>query len=131
MPREGCAIKIELPNALLGERARDFRVPPVISTKPPSKLTKLTNRFAHILTVLPFIPFCIGLAAEPHVVVESNGYAVRTRHAQDVIYDFSDGLRPAKRARQKKTALIANLIRVSSFLCFHSLIFRGRFTVAE
>jgi hypothetical protein len=51
-----------------------------------------------ILSVLPFIPFCVGLAAEPHVVMKSNRYAMRTRHAQDVINDLADGLSPAKRA---------------------------------
>lgn len=66
-----------------------------------------------ILSVQPFIPFRIGSAPESHMVVESNRYALRTGHAQDVIYDFADGLRPAKRAWQKKT-LIGS---------FHSLIF--------
>ena len=65
-----------------------------------------------ILSALPFIPFCVGLAAEPHVVMEPNRHAVRTRHAQDVIHDLADGLSPAKRARQEK-----------ALFCFHILIF--------
>ena len=67
-----------------------------------------------ILSVLPFIPFCISLTAEPHMVVKSNGYAARTRHAQDVIHDLADGLSPAKGAGQRKAL-------IGSSLCFHSL----------